>query len=225
MSGADDIRDVLHGATVLASPRAPAAMAYQSSDKLHDWGRPTEGGQKLADEDAYCAPFAASSPSKSPFQSTSSAKNTSISSITLRIRTGASFDGMQIPERPWLVPNLVLVGAVTLVYGDGSVGKSTLLMQFATAVATGTDWIGQLPKQGPVFYVSAEDDEDEIHRRLADIVASRGLKLSELGDLHVLSLAGKDAVLAAPDRAGIISATKLWYALLEAADRIVPHRA
>jgi len=77
---------------------------------------------------------------------------------------------------------------------------------------------------GPALYVGAEDDIDEIQRRLAAITAAQGISLASLDNLHILPLAGKDAVLVAPSnkKAGIIDQTRLWASLLELIIRIRP---
>ena len=56
---------------------------------------------------------------------------------------------------------------VTMLAGDGGAGKSLLSLQLAVAVATGGSWIGFRPKAGSVLFVSAEDEIEELHRRLA----------------------------------------------------------
>jgi RecA-family ATPase len=90
-------------------------------------------------------------------------------------------------------------------------------------VAAGKDWIGTVPEGGPVIYLSAEDDLDEIHRRLADITAAQGIDLAALTNFHIVPLAGEDAVLGAPDRrSGLIAATPLWRALVAEVAKIRP---
>ena len=37
------------------------------------------------------------------------------------------------------------------------------------AHVAGKEWLGSLPEPGPAFYIGAEDDENEIHIRLAAI--------------------------------------------------------
>ena len=61
------------------------------------------------------------------------------------------------------------------------------------ATVAGKEWLGNLPEKGPVILVSAEDDLDEMHRRLAADVARLGIDLADLPDLHLVSLAGHDA--------------------------------
>ena len=135
----------------------------------------------------------------------------------------SSFADVPVPSRRWLVPDMLPDRAVAMLSGDGGVGKSLLALQLAVAMASGTNWVGMLPELGPVLYLSAEDELDEVHRRLADIVAGQGLDFTDLADLHVASLAGRDAVLAAPDgRSGTLAPTSLWHALDARIDAIRP---
>ena len=123
----------------------------------------------------------------------------------------AELAGVPVPSRAWIVPDLIPSSTVTILSGDGGTGKSLLSAQLAVAVATAHEWLGREVKPGPVVFVSAEDDLDEIHRRLADIAASQGLDLADLGDLYIVPLAGRDAVMGAPEgRSGIINKTPLW---------------
>src|SRR5271170_3660671 len=78
----------------------------------------------------------------------------------------ASFASKDVPRREWLVADLIPANTVTVLSGDGEVGKSILALQLGSAVALGKDWIGTAPELGPVIYLSAEDSVDEVHRRL-----------------------------------------------------------
>ena len=103
------------------------------------------------------------------------------------------------PLREWAVQDRFPLRNVSLISGEGAVGKSILIMQLGVAHALGRDWIGTLPEPGPFLYLNAEDEEAELHRRLADIAAHFGTAFAELkSDVHILSLAGKDAVLGMP---------------------------
>jgi RecA-family ATPase len=124
--------------------------------------------------------------------------------------TADSLAGAPAPLRPWHVPDLIPGMTVTLCQGDGGTGKTLLALQLATATALGKSWIGHDARAGNVIYLSAEDDRDELHRRLADIAESYGADLADLTALKVVPMAGQDAVLAASGRNGLLAPTPLW---------------
>ena len=115
--------------------------------------------------------------------------------VELRVVSAASFAGVAPPERRWIVRDMIPDRTVTILSGDGGGGKTTLKLQLATAIAGARPWLGYDPDPGPVLVVTAEDDEDEIHRRIAAIARSLDVDLSDLGDLHIVPLAGQDAVM------------------------------
>lgn len=122
--------------------------------------------------------------------------------------------GKPIPARKWLVDQLVPSGTVTLLGGDGGTGKSLLALQLAVASALGKSWIGQSVKPGHAVYVSAEDDQDELHRRAYDVAAAAGASLGDLDGLTLRSLAGKDALLAGQlTPTGPLQETRLFKAI------------
>ena len=128
----------------------------------------------------------------------------------LTLVNAASLAGKPVPLRDWLVEDLIPMRQVTLIYGDGATGKTLIELQLSVAVATGTDWLGKLPREGGVLVLSAEDDLDETHRRLADIVAGRDFALADLRELTISPLAGEDALLAVAGRGGVLNATGLF---------------
>ena len=115
---------------------------------------------------------------------------------TSRFFPASDLHGQPVPEREWLVPDLIPHRTVTLLSGDGGTGKSLLALQLAVAAATEGRWIGRDVTPGGVVYLSAEDDRDELHRRLADILAHEGGDFRDLDRLTLRSLAGEDALLA-----------------------------
>ena len=125
----------------------------------------------------------------------------------------ASSLGRRPPDRVFLAPDLIPGRNVTLLSGDGGTGKSLLALQLAVAVASGAPWLGAQVSRGVAVYASAEDELDEVHRRLAAICNADGLDLADLDALSIVPLAGENAVLAAPGRAGVLSPTPLMNAL------------
>ena len=142
--------------------------------------------------------------------------------IVLPFVRASSFAGKVVPARQWFVPDIIPDGVVTLFGGDGGVGKSTLIQQLAVCAVGGREWLGLMPETGPVIFITAEDDLDELQRRLVDIAAGLGVDLAALDDLHLCSIAGWDAVMGVPDRAGQIVATPLWEAVLKQIEEIKP---
>lgn len=116
---------------------------------------------------------------------------------------------MRPPPRDWHVPELVPGGTVTLLGGDGGTGKSLVALQLAVATATGGEWLGMKARAGHALYISAEDDTDELHRRLHSVAEAQGVSLTHFERLTVRSLAGEDALLALADRHGVLYPTAL----------------
>jgi RecA-family ATPase len=127
-----------------------------------------------------------------------------------------------VPQREWAVLNRVPLRNVTLLSGEGGVGKSILALHLSAAHVVGRDWLGTMPEPGSAMVLCCEDDENELHYRYAQITEHYHVAFSDLKDLHPISLAGQDAVLAAPDRNGIIQPTKLFGRVREAACDIRP---
>ena len=105
------------------------------------------------------------------------------------------------PSRLWCVEPWIPHREVTLISGDGGIGKSTIALQLCAASAASFLWFGLEVRSGAALYVSCEDDIDEIHLRLEHIMAHHSD--ADLSRLHILSLAGKDAVLAKPLNGGM----------------------
>jgi RecA-family ATPase len=114
-------------------------------------------------------------------------------------------------DRAWLIRDCIPMFNVTLFSGDGAVGKSIALMQLAAATVLGKDWLGLLPDFGPVLYLAAEEDDDEIRRRIKLIAAHYGSSGQELADngLRILCYAGQDATMGKPTLGGMIESTPL----------------
>jgi RecA-family ATPase len=144
----------------------------------------------------------------------------------------SKWDEVPAPPRHWLIHDRIPRRQPTLLYGHGETGKSTLLLQLlcATVLSNTTnpplirDWIGLLPEPGPAIYLGAEEEEDELHRRLDPILKFYGRRYADLieGGFHLLSYAGKDMVLGVADRQGRIEPTDLYDRLYREACALQP---
>ena len=108
----------------------------------------------------------------------------------------SSFDGRRVPLRDWWIDDLIPHRTVTILSGDGGVGKTILGLQLGAASTTETKWLGLGTKPGPVIYLGAEDELDELHRRLDDVRAHLGVTWEDLDKFRVIARAGEDALLA-----------------------------
>jgi AAA domain len=102
-------------------------------------------------------------------------------------------DPATIKPREWLYASHYARGYVGVTVAPGGVGKSSLALVEAVAMATGKDLLGDRPR-GPlkVWAVNGEDPYEEIERRIAAICLHYGITAEDIGNrLHVSS--GRDA--------------------------------
>jgi RecA-family ATPase len=134
------------------------------------------------------------------------------------------WDSEPIPERQWGIHNRVPLNQAGLFSGEGGTGKSIIELHKNVAHVAGKDWLGSLPEKGPAFYIGAEDEDSEIHIRLAAIAKHCGVTFAELirGGLHVLPLLGQDATLCFASKSGRVETTDLYKQLYQSAGDIKP---
>ncbi|MGU3362896.1 AAA family ATPase [Methylobacterium sp. M6A4_1b] len=121
-----------------------------------------------------------------------------------------AWKGKAIPTREWEVPGLIPKNEVTLVYGDGGIGKTLLMHQYATCAATGQPWLGQATRKGRIMCFLCEDDEAELHRRQSDINRALGIDYTDLVDLRIISRKHDDNLMATWERGGHMKLTPVW---------------
>lgn len=79
-----------------------------------------------------------------------------------------SWDEAAIPRRAWVVPGFLLRGAVTVMSGPGSAGKSMLVVAQSMAIALGRPFGRFHPHStGRVIVYNVEDDQNEQRRRFS----------------------------------------------------------
>jgi RecA-family ATPase len=134
--------------------------------------------------------------------------------------------GIVVP-REYAVPDRIPLRQVTLFAGPGGIGKSLVTLQLLCSTVLARGWIGSQPQAGPVIYLGAEDEQDEIQHRLGAIAAQydEPVSVSELigGGLYASSYAGQDMTLARFNRkTGVIEPTPLYNGLLQQSCDIRP---
>ncbi|WAJ30609.1 AAA family ATPase [Antarcticirhabdus aurantiaca] len=130
----------------------------------------------------------------------------------------------EAPPLAWHVPGIIPAGLPTLLFGDGGTGKSLAALQLAVATVTARSWLDQpIAQSGPVIFMTAEDDEGEVHRRLEDICRTEGIATSDLANLKINAKVGEDALLGIfnPDTR-MIEPTGLFGALERTIERTSP---
>ena len=119
------------------------------------------------------------------------------------------------PPMEWLIPDWLPKGEVGAIYGDGGLGKSLLVQQLMTALATGKDWLGHQGEPIKVYGVLCEDKKDEFHRRQHRINRKLGVSQSELkGNMVLIPRVGKDNILMRFDKEDQGKLTKFFDNLL-----------
>ena len=127
----------------------------------------------------------------------------------------STWQDQPIPPRIFVVEPLIPARNVSLLYGDGGLGKSLLALMLAASRALEQPWLGLQTLPGRTLVLSAEDDLDEMHRRLAGITGCHKASLGDLGAMRLVDLVGQDAVIGELARNGRIVATELYQFLID----------
>jgi hypothetical protein len=99
------------------------------------------------------------------------------------------FDPATLPKRQWLYGKHYLLGTASATVGPGGGGKSSLTLVELIALAAGRNLLGETPvRRCRCWYHNAEDDMDELRRRIAAICQHYSISQQDLVDwLHVTS--------------------------------------
>jgi hypothetical protein len=80
----------------------------------------------------------------------------------------------------WLVRDLIQDDAVNLLGGEPGAGKSMIAMDLLVAVASGSNFLGRLVKQGPALFINFDDGEGLPKDFARWSATARGLDLKDL---------------------------------------------
>lgn len=129
----------------------------------------------------------------------------------LTLCRASSLEGKLVKSREWVVDQWIPRHHLTGVYGPGSVGKTTLLTQLccAASVENGS-WLGMPVRKSKPFAFFAEDDDDEIERKIYDTSVLYGHRRAEYVDFAYMGRFAHDNLLFVRSKNGI--ATTALYA-------------
>jgi RecA-family ATPase len=138
------------------------------------------------------------------------------------LKTPAEWPNEEPPPVDWLAFQRIPRGDVTTLHGDGGAGKTDVALRLAANVARGApDWLEHEIAHGPVVGISAEEPEREVRRRIWLHAQHDRYAAESLTDLHLwFPEEAAGAVLATPDRDGVMQPTPLFCSI-EAAIRLI----
>ena len=163
------------------------------------------------------------SPGASAYRGEARVNGASPALPTLPFVSAASLAGRTPPDRLFIVPRLIPNRDVTLLSGNGGDGKSLLAVMLLASVSAGALWLGMQVSHGPVIYFCAEDELDEVHRRLAAVCRAEGIDLADLDNFAIIPMAGQPALLAVEGKGGAAMVpTPLWNAFATKVSSVRP---
>jgi RecA-family ATPase len=107
----------------------------------------------------------------------------------------------EFPKRVDVVAGLILPNIVQTIDGDGGVGKSTIMMQMSVAIAAGKPIFERETVQRPVWFITDEDEEQDVQSVMMAMATELGVNLADL-PLEVSSLLEDDIAIADIDDNG-----------------------
>ena len=104
------------------------------------------------------------------------------------------------PVRRWLIRNVIPLGIVGQLVAPGGTGKTMASLQLGVSVAAG---LWEVDEAGAVLMLLGEDDDGELHRRIANIsrqMTAHPEAISKLGqNLYIKSVIGEDNLMTCAD--------------------------
>lgn len=103
-----------------------------------------------------------------------------------------TLQGQPIPDRRWLVQDWIPRGSLTMLGGDGGLGKTLLAQMLATAATANVPWLGLHVEPMKCLAIFCEDDEPEIMRRQDAINRHLDIDFADLSGFAWQSRVGED---------------------------------
>lgn len=99
-------------------------------------------------------------------------------------------------EQRWIVEDIIPEGNVTLLSGDGGLGKSLIACQLLAACPIGGLWLGRETRNCKTMGIFCEDGDPVLHRRFSTVLNSHGARFDDLlGRMALRSRVGENNFL------------------------------
>jgi phage/plasmid primase-like uncharacterized protein len=145
-----------------------------------------------------------------------------VSAFNIKANSIKSLDNNP-PDREWLVENLIESNKNGIIASIGGVGKSFICLNLAHSVAKGSGYFMGHPisKKGNAVIISAEDDLNEMHRRVSAL-DPEGERFKSLYDVFIISIPelSKPLTLIKSDSVNGLHITKQGYELIDSLESI-----
>jgi AAA domain len=129
-------------------------------------------------------------------------------------------DPATIPVRDWIYGKHLIRRHVSATIASGAVGKTSLKIVEALALATGRPLLGiDVPKRSRVWLFNLEDDMIELRRRVSAAMIHYGIKPEDLGDRLMID-GEKSLLITTTTREGTKISTPVVDAVVEAIEAL-----
>jgi hypothetical protein len=177
--------------------RGITAFQRKWAREMRLWGSPKMAREAGKPDPGPYSPQGPQGPQSGP---ATGPKSPHLTPQPIAVRSAFPIDRSVSPVRNWVVPGLLLRGSVTVLVAPPGSGKSLFTLQMAIAVAAGVSWGGFTPRtRQRVLIINAEDDFDEMCRRLVVAAAEMGVSQADLVGWLDLAEAPETIVIAKID--------------------------
>ena len=128
-----------------------------------------------------------------------------------------------VKKREWVLEEWFPKKTVSLLFGQGGVGKTLVIQQLANCIAKGEDFFNVKTQKMPVLCVFCEDDNEEINRRQMSINEWMGVEegfSSASEQVFFWPRVGEDNIVVTFPSQGEDKATNFYHKLLKVVEKI-----
>jgi hypothetical protein len=100
-----------------------------------------------------------------------------LAALLQSVQTSSELQARTFAPMAWLLPGIIPAEGLTVLGAKMGLGKSFLFLQLATALSTGSVFLGQRTERTGVLFIALEDSERRIHARLEQFGAIGNDKL------------------------------------------------